>query len=323
MKIKKEFKVGVFAIIVILASWWGIKWLGGIDLFKSYTTYNVRYEKVSSDLQVSSRVFIRGVEVGNVRDITLKNDGVIVEIAVEDQYSHMVPENSVAMISEGMMGGAEITIIQGDAETIARGGSYLNGEYDEGIMSMVEEKVGALVDNLGITINNINDILIGNKESLTGLIANIESISGSINDILASSKSDIDSAMNNLNAFTKTLADNSSHLEATLQNIDTFTGELAEGDIIAQLTTTVESLNNIIDAVNSGEGSVGKLLNDNALYDALSTAGNNLAVLLEDLKAHPMRYVHFSLFGQSEEKIAQKAAKKAAREQKRAAKAAN
>ena len=61
----------------------------------------------------------------------------------------------------------------------------------------------------------------------------------------------------------------------------------------------------------------------NALYDALSTAGNNLAVLLEDLKAHPMRYVHFSLFGQSEEKIAQKAAKKAAREQKRAAKAAN
>ena len=104
MKIRKEFKVGVFAVIVILASWWGIKWLGGIDLFKSYTTYNVHYEKVSSDLQVSSRVYMRGVEVGNVRDITLKNDGVIVEIAIEEQYSDMVPENSIAMISEGMMG---------------------------------------------------------------------------------------------------------------------------------------------------------------------------------------------------------------------------
>ena len=152
MKIRREFKVGIFAVIVILVSWWGLSWLGGQDLFKSYNTYYVYYEEVSKDLQVSSRIYIRGVNVGNVRNIELQDNQVKVEIAIEDQYAHMIRENSVALITEGMMGGAQIDIIQGNSESVAHDGATLIGELDEGLMGLIAEKIDPLMNNLTATI---------------------------------------------------------------------------------------------------------------------------------------------------------------------------
>jgi phospholipid/cholesterol/gamma-HCH transport system substrate-binding protein len=115
------------------------------------------------------------------------------------------------------------------------------------------------------------------------------------------------------------LAENEARIDSMLANLDNFTGELAETDVVSKLTTTVESLNGVLAEINNQEGTVGKLLNDSELYDSLNTAGNNLGLLLEDLKANPMRYVHFSLFGTSEQKIAEKEAKREARRAKREA----
>jgi phospholipid/cholesterol/gamma-HCH transport system substrate-binding protein len=105
-----------------------------------------------------------------------------------------------------------------------------------------------------------------------------------------------------------------------LSNLDTFAGDLAEAQIISQLKNTLGDLNAIIKTINEGDGTAGMLINDKALYNSLNEAGDNLASLLEDLKANPMRYVHFSLFGQTEEKAAERAAKKAEREKRRAEK---
>jgi phospholipid/cholesterol/gamma-HCH transport system substrate-binding protein len=137
---------------------------------------------------------------------------------------------------------------------------------------------------------------------------------------MASSAGDITSAMDNLNTFTTTLAENTGRLESMLANIDTFSSSLANADIVNQLNNTVKSLNEVLNSIESGEGSVGKLLTDDELYNSLNSAGENLSLLLEDLKAHPMRYVHFSLFGQSEAKVAKKEAKEAEKEKRKAAK---
>ena len=108
-----------------------------------------------------------------------------------------------------------------------------------------------------------------------------------------------------------------------ISNLDTFSEDLAEAQFVEELSKTLDELNGIVKTINEGDGTAGMLINDKALYNSLNDAGSNLATLLEDLKANPMRYVHFSLFGMSEEKIAERAAKKAAREQKRAAKKAS
>ena len=329
MKIRREFKIGVFAVIVILVSWWGLSWLGGQNLFKSYKSYYVYYDEVSKDLQVSSRVYIRGVKVGNVRNIELKEHAVKVEIAVEEEYTHMIPENSIAIITEGLMGGAQINIEQGDSDVIASNGARLEGYLDEGLMGMLAEKIDPLMENLNgtiedldDTINGINSLIDNNSENITKIIANLEVMSAELNGILSDSKGNIDNILGDVSSFTAMLKENTASIESMLQNLDKFSGDVAESNLVEQLSGTVERVNAIITAIENGEGSVGKLLNDTEIHDSLNDTIDSLNALVTDLKEHPMRYVHFSLFGKSEEDIAKKEAKQQAKEAKKQAKAA-
>lgn len=323
MKISSMLKVGTFAVIVILVSWWGIKWLGGQNILLSDNIYYVHYDDVSG-LQESSRVNLRGVEVGNVRSITLLGDKVEVEIAIEDKYADMIPDNSVAELgSSGLMGGMEIYIIQGDSKTVMKDGGEFEGRVRPDMLGSLADQGGALLDNLNTTVENVNTLLGDNSEAIGQLVANIESITSSIDGLLSASSGDIEGALNDLHAFTTTLSENSERIEAMLANLETFSGDLADADLVNQLTITVDSLNAVLASIQDGEGSVGKLLNDEELYNSLNTASDNLGLLLEDIKTNPKRYINISVFGQSEEKAKAKAEKRAAKEAAKAEKAAN
>ncbi len=321
MKIRREFKIGVFAVIVILVSWWGIKWLGGQNLLLTSSRYYAYYEDVSG-LMVSSRVKLRGVEIGNVQDITLEGDKVKVEMLIEDEYATMIPINSVAELgAAGLMGGTEINIIQGNADTFVAENSTIEGRVKPDMIGSMAGKATTLLDNVNTSVDKLNELLGANGESITNLISNLEAMSASVNSIIISAQSNINGTLNNLRSFTDTLQQNSGRIENMLTNVDKFTSDLAEAQFVEKLSTTLNELDGIIKTINEGDGTAGMLINDKALYDSLNSAGDNLASLLEDLKANPMRYVHFSLFGQSEDKIAEKAAKKAAKAEKKAAKA--
>ena len=317
MKIKRELKVGVFAVLVIAVAWWGIKWLGGQNVLLTNNIYYVYYDDVSG-LQESSEVKLRGVKVGNVTDIVLERDRVLVELAVETKYEDMIPSNSIAeMGAAGLMGGVEIVIKQGDSAEPIANDAFLEGRVKPDMIGMLADGGSALIEELNATVESLHTMLDGNSEAITSLVANLESVTATIDKVLASGQ--IQGALNNLSSFTNTLAENEARIDSMLANLDNFTGELAEADVVSKLTTTVESLNGVLAEINNQEGTVGKLLNDSELYDSLSTAGDNLGLLLEDLKANPMRYVHFSLFGTSEQKIAEKEAKREARRAKREA----
>lgn len=329
MKIRREFKIGVFAVIVILVSWWGITWLGAQDLFKSYNTYYVYYDEVSKDLKVSSRVYIRGVDVGSVRDISLEGDKVKVEIAVDNNYAEMIPDNSIALITEGLMGGAQVILEQGDSKTLAKNGSTLDGRLDEGLMDMLADKGTELIDNLNTTmgkldetVEGVNAILNDNRENIGSIVANLETMSTELTALVSETRGDIDNVMGDVTTFTAMLKENSANIESLLENLSTFSGDLADSTIIEDLTATVENINGIISTIENGEGSVGKLLKDESVHQSLNDTIDSVNALVTDLKEHPMRYVHFSLFGKSEEEIAAKEAKKAAKAAKRAEKAA-
>ena len=322
MKIRREFKIGIFAVIVIAVSWWGIKWLGGQNVLLTSNIYYVYYDDVSG-LQESSRVKLRGVEVGNVRSIELERDRVLVEIAVESKYADMIPANSLAEIgSAGLMGGVEINILQGDAAEVIEAGAFFEGAIKPDMIGSLADKGTELMDGLNETVSGVNALLADNSASITALVSNLESMSASVDTLLAAVSGDVDGIMGDVKDFTDALAENTGRIESIIENLDTFTGDVAAADLVSQLNTTVTTLNDVLGTLEAGEGSIGQLLNDPALYTSLNEASDNLGALLEDLKLNPMRYVHFSLFGMSEEKAAEKAAKRAAREERRAAKAA-
>ncbi len=316
MKIKKEVKIGLFAIIVIVVAWWGIKWLKGSNLLSRENTYYAYYEDVAG-LQVSSRVWIRGVEVGNVSQIELSGDIVKVSISVKRKYADLITENSTAVIGEsGLMGGQQITIVRNSSTAPLADGGELLSQVDTGLMGMLEKRAGALIESLDATLENLNNILGDNRGTIHGLLANLENATSLLDGMLSSQRTNIEGAVRDFKSFTGTLA----AIESMIDNLDTFTGELGQSNIVEQLQTTVKSLNGIIAAVSEAEGSAGKLIYDDELYESLDAASANLAALLADLKENPMRYVHFSLFGSSEQKAARKQARIDRREARRAAK---
>lgn len=322
MKIRKEVRIGFFAIIVIVIAGWGIKWLGGRNIFSRENTYYAYYDDVAG-LQVSSRVYIRGVEVGNIGSIDLSLERVKVAINVKREFADMIPENSVAVItSSGLMGGQQITIVQGDAKSLLADGGQIRAEVDAGLMGMLQQKAGSLIDGLEQTLSSLNGLLTDNSQSVHDLLANLKGATSTLDDMLRSQRANIEGAVKDFKGFTGTLAANSSRIDSMMGNLDDFTSELSQSHVIEELQKTVESLNTVVAAVNNAEGSAGKLIYDDKLYDSLGEASANLSALLADLKEHPMRYVHFSLFGSSEDKAARREARAARREARREAKQA-
>ena len=322
MKLSSFFKVGTFTVIVILVSWWGIKWLGGQNILLSNNIYTVYYDDVTG-LMESSRVKMRGVEIGNVRSIKLLEDKVEVELSIDGEYADMIPDNSVAEIaSAGLMGGMEIYIIQGDSEKPMPDGGTFEGRVRADMLGSLADKGGELLEGLNVTVDNLNTLLEANGENLGQLVANLESVTASIDQMLTASSENIEGALGDLHAFTTMLSESSANIEAMITNLETFSGDLADADLVNKLSSTVDSLNGVLSTIENKEGSVGKLLNDAELYDSLTTASDNLGLLLEDVKARPMRYVNISVFGKSPEKMEEKAAKKAAKEAAKEAKRA-
>ena len=318
MKIRKEFKIGVFAVAVILVSWWGIKWLQGQNMLLSSSSYYAYYEDVSG-LMVSSRVKLRGVQIGNIQDIELEGEKVRVEMLIEDEYAALIPVNSIAELgAASLMGGTEIVIIQGDATEMVKPDAVITGRIKPDLVGTMSEKAGELLDGINTTVDGINTLLSTNSEAINNMITNLEAMTSSINSMLNAARHDLNGTLSNLRTFTGTLAANSGRIEAMIGNIDQVTTDLAEANFVEQLSSTLSSLDTIVTSIENGDGTAGMLINDKALYQSLNDAGDNLAKLLEDLKANPMRYVHFSLFGKSEEQIAEKAARKAAKAEKKA-----
>jgi phospholipid/cholesterol/gamma-HCH transport system substrate-binding protein len=308
LKITREVKTGIVAVSVIALFIWGYNFMKGLNLFDGPSiTYLTEYNNVQG-LNEASVVTINGVEVGKVVKISFnkkpkKRGHLIVEFSVETDFEFS--KKSIAKIySASLMGGKSLAIIPSYEGEMATSGDFLQGEIESDIFSSVTEKLNPLqakvenvivsADSLMVGLNDIIDAKSRNhlKSSIAKLdvtISNFKNVSESIDKLVKSNDEKLGKTIANAELMTNNLA----KLSDTLVNANL-------GLTIKNFETTVNNLNKILASIDAGDGTLGKLLKDEEMYNNLSNASKEMEELLREMKLHPKRFVHFSLFGKKD-----------------------
>lgn len=330
---KKEVKIGIYAIVILLCAWAGIRFLSGVDVFGRHAVYYARYEQVNG-VQNAAAVMIRGVKIGKVSEIRVSpDDPTSVEVVLSIPRSYRLPVDSEAKIfSTSIMGSKAIEIVLGSSPEILESGSNINSGYTKDLMAVADseldyykDKITTLVENFNATLKSLNALVDNNNKSITEALAHLNSITAGLDGAIGKDKQQLADIVASIDKFTKALSENSAHIDSIMTNVDSVTSALAEKNAGKSLGESLAELNSVLAKINGGEGTVGRLMRDEQLYANLTQASANLSALLADLKEHPKRYVHFSLFGAKDEADKQnaKAAKKEAKAQKKLAKSEN
>ncbi|MES2003502.1 MAG: MlaD family protein [Bacteroidota bacterium] len=318
MKISNETKVGALTAIAITLLILGFNFLKGKTLFKTGNFIYAKYTDTKG-IMVSNAVFINGFQVGSVYDIENADENlssIIVAIKLKSNYN--IAANSVATIKESPLGASSIIISLGDSKQYLKTGDTVLTATTAGLLGDVMNKLGPVGDQIKTTVHsldsvlkNINTIFDPNtKHNLQEVIANINKTtaslvvsSASIQAMMNQQNGAITQSMNNVASFTKNLSDNNEKVTRMLSNVEKTTDNFAKADIagsVDQLKTTITNLNAILAKVGSNEGSLGKLMNDKALYDNLTNTVRSANILMDDLRMHPKRYVNISVFGKKD-----------------------
>ena len=328
---RRELKVGLFAVAVLLVGWGVIRFLQGSDVFSSYNTYYAYYDNVGG-IQPASPVMIQGVKVGSVLEVELNEDptkGVEVTLSVEERYG--VPADSKAKIfSDGLMGGKAVEIVLGNSSQLLQEGDTICSSHDRDLMDVAgseldffKQRFVVLADNLNATLDNLNSLMQTNASTLASTMQHIESLTDDASELLRAERANLEAAIEGLATFATMLGENAPRIDSLIDGANAVVAKLDEEAFAEKLSDTVERLNGLLAQIERGEGTVGSLMKDQQMYANLTEASGNLAALLSDLKEHPSRYVHFSLFGKDAEKQQRKAEKRAAKAAEKVAKEEN
>lgn len=299
---KKEVKIGIFSLGMILLLFWGINFLKGKSMFTSTNTYYTSFRDVDG-LAVSGDVMFRGMKVGTITGIKFNPqspENIVVEFTVPKKYP--VPNDSrMSTINPYIVGGKIMVVEYGHSAVMYQDGDTIPSNVKPQIMSQLTDGFDVFKEQAADLIVNLNQAL-GSMGTLLSEenVKNISETMAGVNHIV---NNDLKKTVANLNSLTGKLNDNTEQIDRILVNIGDVTDSLAAANIpmlVGNINQTVEELNDVIASVTKGEGNLAMLLNDPGLYEALKDSSENLAALLEDMKAHPKRYVHFSVFGKKD-----------------------
>lgn len=292
---RKEIKIGIIGIVAIGMLIFGINYLRGVTMFKSSRSYYVVFNNING-LPTSSPVFANGYKIGLVRDIQYNYEKLgSVTVEVELDKDMRIPTGSKGELVTEMLGTVKMNLLLNlENQSCLQPGDTLQGFVNNGIMGAAETmvpKIEQLLPKMDSILSSLNTLLA--DPALTATLHNAEQVTANLSI-----------TTNELNKLMKNeLPKITGNLVTMSEDINTITHNLKTIDYAATMNRIDSTLYNVqllTSKLNSKDNTVGLLFNDPTLYNNLSTTSANAASLLEDLKLHPKRYVHFSLFGRKE-----------------------
>lgn len=298
MKLTKEIKIALVAIVGILIMYFGINFLKGMNLFSTNNTYFITFDDILG-LGASTPIYADGYKVGTVDGLEYdyKENGPI-KVKVDIIKDLRIPQGSKAEIVKDLMGNLQVNLLLANnpRERVEPGG-IIPGAVNGGMMDKAASLVPVvekMLPKLDSILTSVNALLA--DPALAASLHNVETITSN----LTVSTRELNTLMAGLN---KQVPGMIGKANGVLDNTNRLTANLASLDVqgtLNKVNQTLESAHQFTEKLNSNQGSLGLLMNDTKLYDNLTSTMGHADSLVIDLKAHPKRYVHFSVFGRKD-----------------------
>jgi phospholipid/cholesterol/gamma-HCH transport system substrate-binding protein len=311
--IKKEVKIGGIVVIAVFLFIYGLNFLKGKNIFTARTHYYVVYKNVGG-LTESNPVYFNGFVVGKVNKIFFAPDmkgGIIVDFVLREN-DLKIPKNSIARIfSDGLLGTKAIGLDFGNATEIAESGDTLLPNLENSLTDQMTEQLMPVKDKAESLIVRADSLMAvitklfspGVNDNLRHSIENVNSITLNVNGMVSEQRKRLDAITANVESISKNLKENNENLTKIMSNFKNISDSIAKANLTQTLNNAnlaVKQTAEIMEKINSGKGTLGMLVNNDSLYRHLDMASKDLDRLLIDLKEHPKRYVHLSVFGKSD-----------------------
>lgn len=299
--ISNELKIGITVAVAILVAFVGFRIMKDIPLFKTSKTLYTKFSRVDG-LLTGNAVSVRGKKIGSVSEITYiqEEDSILVAMSINQEF--VIPKNSTAtLVNPGPIGAKYISIKKSGSAEELQDGDFIKGVYDAGIINQFATKGERLTDQITQNLSeleklllNVNDALNeNNKQQISNTLGNVAQTTETLNSIVQQRQQDLNEMIQSMNSIFGNLdtvsTENKQSLGEIIRNLETASAELET--LSRDLNTTTKSLNEILGKVDSGTGTLGKMVNDPSLYNNLDSLSFNLNTLIKNINEDPKRYL--------------------------------
>jgi len=310
MKINKEVKVGIIAVIIISIAIWGYSFLKGKNLLSTNDAYYAIYENIDG-LEEASPVMLSGLKIGIVESIKIHDvyrDKIVVRFSIEEDIK--LPKNTKAtIVSASLIAGKAIKINFSKSMDFYAAGDTIIGVLEKDLISSLSDElipVKNKIENLVVSIDTVLAIFDNQRrDNLKESLDNINKITEEFEELIDSENSKLASILNNAESISFNLRNNNEQISNILENFSNISDSLEQANIkttILNANKTLAEFSKISKKINNGEGTIGLLINNDSLYNNLNSLSADLDSLVIDLNENPKRYVHFSVFGKKDKK---------------------